>query len=75
MVFIIHYIQTFEVSVQYNLGNFQILMGAVYSNCALSVRLKVVGMMYSNQELANEHFMCSLVNSNAVVTRHLYQER
>jgi hypothetical protein len=31
--------------------------------------------MYSNQELADMHFMYGLADGNAVVAHHLYQER
>jgi hypothetical protein len=31
--------------------------------------------MYSNQELADMHFMYGLANDNAVVASHLYQEK
>jgi hypothetical protein len=36
--------------------------------------LQVVETMYSSQELANVHFMCSLADGNAVVSHHSYQE-
>jgi hypothetical protein len=32
-------------------------------------------MAYSNQRLANMHFMYGFVDSNAVVAHHLYQQR
>jgi hypothetical protein len=48
------------------------LIGEVYINCVLSVWwLQVVEATYSNQELAESHFM----DGNAVVARRLYQER
>jgi hypothetical protein len=37
--------------------------------------LQVAEAMYSNQELANMHFMYGLADSNAVVAHLLYQER
>jgi hypothetical protein len=46
----------------------------VYSNCVLSV-LCVAETMYSNQELADMHFMYGLADSNVAVARRLYQER
>jgi hypothetical protein len=47
----------------------QILIAEVYSNYVLCVRwLQVVEMMYSNQGLADKHFMYRLVDGRALAT-------
>ncbi|KAJ4445063.1 hypothetical protein ANN_06862 [Periplaneta americana] len=46
--------------------------GEGYIQCCISVRLCV---MYSNQELAEIHFMYGKVDGNAALARRLYQER
>jgi hypothetical protein len=49
------------------------------ATCALlsgrHTKLQVVETMYSNQELANMHFMYALADDNAVLVRRLYQDR
>jgi hypothetical protein len=48
----------------------------MYSSCVLSVWwLQVVWTIYSNQELADTHFMHGLADCNAVVAHRLYHER
>jgi hypothetical protein len=56
------------------LESFQILIGEVYNYCVLSVwRLKVVEILYSDQELGDMHYICGLTDGNAVISHNLYR--
>jgi hypothetical protein len=61
------------VSVQQNLENFKILTGEVYSNCVWC--LQVPERLYSNQELADKHFIHGSADGNALLASCLYQSR
>jgi hypothetical protein len=70
MVSVIHCTKTVMVSVRHNVRKFSDLR--MRSNCMLSVWSLKLLTTYSNQELADMHFVYVLEDSNAPMIRHLY---
>jgi hypothetical protein len=75
MVSVSQYIKTSLASVEHNIGRFQISIGDVYSNFALSVwLLESVETVFSNQEPADVILIYCFADGKAMADCHLYQE-
>jgi hypothetical protein len=76
MVSVGHYIKTVVVLVRHNLGKFPILnRRSVRQLCVKCAVTNLLRRRTQIKELSDMHFAYGLADSNAVVTRRLYQER